>query len=131
MITDPIADMLTVIRNANRIYRDKVEFSHSALKESMVKKLKQEGFIQNYERVQKPVQDRLIVYLKYGADGEKIIRELQRVSKSSRRVYKALREMNKILGGMGIAIVSTPKGILTDSECRAQKVGGEVLCTVW
>jgi len=131
MITDPIADMLTVVRNANNIYREKVDCPHSQIKESIVQKMKQEGFVQDYKRVQHPVQDILSIQLRYGPDKEKIIRQLDRVSKPGLRVYKSSKQIKKILGGMGISIISTPKGILTDKECREQKVGGEVLCTIW
>lgn len=131
MITDPIADLLTRIRNANNIYREKVDCPHSKIKESIVQKMKQEGFVQDYKRVQHPVQDVLSIQLRYGPDKEKIIRQLDRISKPGLRVYKGSKELKKVLGGMGVALITTPKGILTDKECREQKVGGEVLCTIW
>lgn len=132
MITDPIADMLTRIRNANSISRSQVDVPHSRLKESIIKKLKQEGFIKNYEIVEGSPRCTLRIYLKYGPDGEKVIREVRRVSKPGRRIYQGTKDLkSKVLNGLGIAILSTPKGVLTDSECREQKVGGEVLCAVW
>lgn len=130
MMTDPIADMLTRIRNANRLYRTTVDMPYSKLKENVAKKLKQEGFIKDYAKLDTPPQGTITVYLKYGPDGEMIIRSIERVSKPGRRVYKNFRELEKVLNGLGVAIVSTSKGILTDHECRAQKMGGEVLCTV-
>ena len=131
MMTDPIADMLTRIRNANRIYKKEVSIPHSKIKENIASKMKQTGFIQDYKVEDHPVQKVLTVYLKYGEDGETIIRRLDRVSKPGRRVYKKVTEFSQILGGMGIEIVSTSKGIMTDHECRQQKIGGEILCTVW
>lgn len=132
MMTDPIAAMLTIIRNANRIYRDKVMVRHSRMVEEIIKKIKQEGFIQDYARVEYKGHPQLQVTLKYGEDGEKVIRNITRISRPGRRVYQHSKDMkHKILGGLGIAIVSTSKGILTDRECREQNVGGEVLCTVW
>lgn len=131
MITDSIADMLTRIRNANQIHRGTVDIPHSAMLENIAKKMKQEGFIIDYKRVQKPIQDILTVSLKFGEDGERVIRTIERVSTPGRRVYRGVNELKKVLGGMGIAIVSTSRGILTDHECRQQKVGGEVLCQIW
>lgn len=131
MMTDPIADMLTRIRNANDISRPKVEIPHSRMKESIASKMKQSGFIVDYKRVKKPIQDSLEITLRYGEDGEKVIREISRVSKPGRRVYSPSNELKKVLGGMGVSLISTSKGILTDHECRQQKIGGEVLCVIW
>ncbi len=131
MMTDPIADMLTRIRNANRIYRNKVLISYSKLVENILNKMKQEGFIQDYARIEEQGRAKIAVSLKYGPDGEKVIRNIQRVSRPGLRVYRPAPELKKILGGQGIAIISTSKGILTDRECREKKIGGEVLCTVW
>lgn len=131
MMTDPIADMLTRIRNANSVYSTKVTIPYSKLKEGIAKKLKQEGYILDYEIVQKTPQNEITIQLKYGPDGEKVIRKIIRVSKPGRRIYCNVGQMKKILQGLGISIVSTSKGILTDRECREQKAGGEVLCTVW
>jgi small subunit ribosomal protein S8 len=131
MMTDPIAEMLTRIRNANFIYRPQVDIPYSKIKEGLAKKLKQEGFIKDYKKMDNPPQGTLTVYLKYGPEGEHVIREIQRVSKPGRRVYKKVENLEKILNGAGIAILSTPQGVLTDHECRTQNVGGEVLCNIW
>jgi small subunit ribosomal protein S8 len=131
MMTDPIAEMLTRMRNANRIYRVQVNVPYSQLKENILKKFQQEGFIKGYKKVDEKPQALITVYLKYGPDGEHVIREIHRVSKPGRRVYKNLATLGMVLNGLGVAIVSTPKGILTDRECHLQKIGGEVLCMVW
>lgn len=131
MMTDPIADMLTRIRNANRIYHEKVVVRYSKIVEEMLKKMKQEGFIKDYARTEEDGRARLTVYLKYGPDGEKVIRNLDRISRPGRRVYQSVKDLSKVLGGLGISIISTSKGILTDRECHKQKIGGEVLCTIW
>ena len=131
MMTDPIADMLTRIRNANRIYRQEVEIPYSKIKEGIAEKLKLEGFIKDYRVVERTPQNAIIVQLKYGPDGELVIRKIMRVSTPGRRVYRSLKQLRKVLGGLGIMIVSTSKGILTDRECREKKAGGEILCTVW
>jgi len=130
MITDPIADMLTMIRNAKSIYRADVTIPHSKIKEGIVSKLKQEGYINNFE-VLAEAKGCIKIQLKYGPDGEQIIRKIFRVSKPGRRVYRGLDELKKIIGGLGTAIVSTSKGILTDRECREKKIGGEVICILW
>jgi small subunit ribosomal protein S8 len=131
MMTDTIADMLTRIRNAKQIYHESVTIPHSKVKLGIVRKLKQEGFIKDFEVVEASPQSNIKVTLKYGSDGEQIIREIHRVSKPSRRVYKDVKTLGKVLDGLGVSIVSTPKGILTDRECREHKVGGEVICIVW
>lgn len=131
MLTDPIADMLTHIRNGNAIYRATVDVPYSRIKESIVAKLKQEGFIKDYRVVNGKPCDTITIYLKYGPDGEKIIRSITRTSKPGRRKYAGYKGIKKVLSGMGISIISTPKGLLTDKECRDQKLGGEVLCTIW
>lgn len=131
MITDPIADMLTMIRNATRIFRQEVTVAHSKVKEGILSKLKQEGFIRDYQVVDGSPGKSLKIHLKYGPDGEQLIREITRVSKPSRRVYNSVEKMTKVLNGLGIAILSTSKGIMTDRECRKNKIGGEVICVVW
>ncbi len=130
MITDPVADMLTMIRNAKSIYRVDVTFPHSKLKEEIIKKLKAEGFVKDYEVIKVSPQNKIKVLLKYGPDGEQLIQTIEKVSKPGRRVYKATRELKKVLAVLGTMIVSTPKGIMTDRECREKKTGGEVLCFV-
>jgi len=131
MLTDPIADMLTRIRNANSIGKKEVEIPQSKIKVGIAQKLKQEGFIKDYRIVEGKPCNKIIVSLKYGPDSEKVIQKISRVSRPRRRVYNRLFDMKKVLGGLGIAIVSTSKGVLTDRECHEQRVGGEVLCTVW
>lgn len=131
MMTDPIADMFTRMRNANEIGRPQVDVPHSRLKEQIVQKLKEEGFITDYKIMKRSPQSVLTVYLKYGPDGEKVIRSIQKVSKPGRRIYQGATHLKKILGGMGISVLSTSRGILTDRECREQKVGGEVIGIIW
>jgi small subunit ribosomal protein S8 len=130
MLTDPIADMLTRIRNANKIGAKEVEIPYSQLKEGIAKKLHQEGFVLNYRIQEANPGNKIMVSLKYGPDSEKVIQKIQRVSRPGRRVYTRLLGMKKVLGGLGISIVSTSRGVLTDRECHEQKVGGEILCTV-
>lgn len=131
MMTDPIADMLTQIRNANSIYMKKVSLPYSKIKEGIAKKLAQEGFIKSYEVVEGTPCNRINIYLKYGNDGEKVIRVIKRVSKPSCRVYRRVKDVKKVLNGLGTSLLSTSHGILTDKECREKKVGGELLCVVW
>lgn len=131
MMTDPIADMFTRIRNANSIYRPRTEMPHSKLKERVAEKMKQAGFIKDYEVIDGKPAKTLAIHLKYGSDGEKVIREITRVSKPGRRIYRGQGNLKRLLNGMGVSIVSTSKGIMTDQECREQKIGGEVLGTIW
>ncbi|CAM3143079.1 30S ribosomal protein S8 [Streptobacillus felis] len=129
-LTDPIADMLTRIRNANIAKHDKVAIPFSKIKESIANILRNEGYISEYEiREEGSIKD-IVVTLKT-VDGEQVIKGLKRISKPGRRVYSSVESLPKVLGGLGIAIVTTPKGVLTDKECRKQSVGGEVLCYVW
>ena len=132
VITDPIADMLTRIRNANMAKHDTVDIPSSKMKDAIAKILLEEGFIKGYELKEEGVRKTLHVTLKYGADkNEKVIHGLSRISKPGLRVYAGAEDMPKVLGGLGIAIVSTNEGILTDKEARAKNVGGEVLAYVW
>lgn len=131
MMTDPIADMLTRIRNANAVYKTVVEMPHSNLKEKIAKKLKEEGYIKDYVLTKQAPQSKLTVHLKYGPDGERLIREITRTSRPGCRIYQNVQNMPKILRGLGISLISTSQGIMTDKECREKKIGGEVLCTVW
>jgi small subunit ribosomal protein S8 len=130
-MTDPIADMLTRIRNASRAEHEKVDIPGSKLKTRIAEILKGEGFIKNYRLIEDRKQGTLRVYLKYGTGNEKMISGLQRVSTPGRRVYVTHDEVPTILAGMGVAIVSTSKGVLTDKDARREKVGGEVLAYVW
>lgn len=129
-MTDPIADLLTRIRNGLIIDRENVSIPHSKVKEQICRVLKEEGFISDY-RVTEDGFKTLHVYLKYGPDGEKIINEIKRVSKPGCRVYRPVAGLPRVLNGLGIAVVSTPGGIMSDRQARDAHVGGEVLCTVW
>lgn len=130
MLTDPIADMLTRIRNATRIKAEKVDIPISRMKLEIAKILKEEGFIKGYKILKDKKQGVLRIVLKY-VDNESVISGLKRVSKPGRRVYSGKDEIPKVMGGLGIAILTTPKGILTDKECRLEGVGGEIICYVW
>lgn len=132
-MTDPIADMLTRIRNGIQSRHDRVEMPSSKLKVEVARILKSEGFISNYKVVNedgKP-QAALRVYLKYSEDGEPVIRGIERVSRPGRRVYRGKEEIPQVLGGLGLAIVSTSKGVLSGAEAARTGIGGEVLCQVW
>jgi small subunit ribosomal protein S8 len=130
-MTDPIADMLTRIRNANHVYKEKVDIPFSKLKLEIARILSEEGFIKNYKVVEEKGRPASIrISMKYGEKRERVIVDISRVSRSGRRVYKGKAEVPKVIGGLGIAILSTSKGILTDQQARQQGVGGEVLCLV-
>jgi len=130
MMTDPIADMLTRIRNALRAEKQTVEVPASKVKLGIARVLKDEGYIRDFKFLDVGPQGILRIYLKYGPEGEMVITQLKRVSKPSRRVYRGVDELPRVRNGLGIAVVSTSKGILSDRECRRERVGGEVLCTV-
>ena len=130
-ITDPVADMLTRIRNANTAKHEKVDVPASNLKKSIAKILLDEGYIKSYEIVDDGTQGIIRITLKYLAGKEKVISGLRRVSKPGLRVYAGADELPKVLKGLGIAIISTSKGVMTDKEARANHVGGEVLAFVW
>jgi small subunit ribosomal protein S8 len=130
-MSDPIADMLTRIRNAAKAKFNSVDVPGSTLKIELAKILKSEGFIRNYKFLKDGKQGILRVYLKYGSGQSKVIYGLKRVSKPSRRVYVRCKEIKPVYNGMGIAILSTSKGVMTDKKARQEKVGGEVLCQVW
>ena len=131
MKSDPIADMLTRIRNGSRAEHEKVDIPSSKLKVRVAEILKDEGFIKNFRVLEDDKQGMLRVYLKYGPGNEKIISGLVRVSTPGRRVYVGHTDIPSILGGMGVAVISTSRGVITDREARKQKVGGEVLAYVW
>jgi small subunit ribosomal protein S8 len=131
MMSDPIADLLTRIRNASRAEHEKVDIPASKLKVRITELLKDEGFIKNFRLIEDAKQGVLRVYLKYGAGNEKMISGLVRVSRPGRRVYVGKDEIPSILGGMGVAILSTSRGVMTDRESRRQQLGGEVLAYVW
>lgn len=131
VMTDPIADFLTRIRNANMVMHEKVEIPASKTKIALAEILKSEGFIKDYEQIEDGKQGIIRVYLKYGANKEKVITGLKRISKPGLKVYCKKDEIPKVLGGLGIAIISTSKGIVTDKEARKLGLGGEVICYVW
>ena len=132
-MTDPIADMLTRIRNANTAFHDEVAMPSSKLKEAVAKILEREGYITGFDVEQDPRRPgkKLTITMKYTNDRRRTISGLQRVSRPGLRVYKKADAVPRVLGGMGIAILSTNQGLLTDREARERKVGGEVLCQVW
>jgi small subunit ribosomal protein S8 len=133
MMTDPIADMLTRIRNAVRVERPIVEMPLSKVKRGVAEVLKREGYIWDFREEQPdghPVKQ-LMIDLKYGPNGERVIRHIKRVSKPGRRVYSRATELRPILNGLGISIISTSRGVISDREARQKKLGGEVLCELW
>ena len=129
-LSDPIADMLTQIRNGLRARHEIVSVRASKVCQGICRVLKEEGYIEDYKRIEDGKQGLLRVYLKYGPLGQDVVTEIKRTSKPGRRVYRGVVALPRPLGGMGISIVSTSRGILSDRQCRADKVGGEVLCTV-
>ncbi len=131
MNTDPIADMLTRIRNANTVKHPSVEVPASKLKIELAKLMKEEGFIADYEVQEKGQFKVIVISLKYDVNGKPVITKLERISKPGLRHYSKAKNLQKVLGGMGIAVVSTPKGLLTDRKARKENVGGEVLCYVY
>ena len=131
MNTDPIADMLTRIRNASMVSHETVEIPASKLKVELAKLLKEEGFISDYEVKESGKFKVISITLKYSANGKPVITKLQRVSTPGLRQYSKAKNLQKVLGGMGVAIVSTPKGLLTDRKARKENVGGEILCYLY
>ncbi|CAM5220599.1 Small ribosomal subunit protein uS8 OS=Ureibacillus acetophenoni OX=614649 GN=rpsH PE=3 SV=1 [Ureibacillus acetophenoni] len=130
-MSDPIADMLTRIRNANMVRHEKLEVPASNLKKQIAEILKREGFIRDVEYVEDNKQGIIRIFLKYGKDNERVITGLKRISKPGLRVYAKTNEVPKVLNGLGIALVSTSQGVLTDKEARAKQVGGEILAYIW
>ncbi|HWR38579.1 MAG TPA: 30S ribosomal protein S8 [Patescibacteria group bacterium] len=131
VMTDPIADLLTRIRNANSVYHDKVEIPASKIKQAVVQILKEEGFIKDYEKIADNKQGVLRLSLKYGPNREKVITGIKRISKPGLRVYAKHEQLPRVLGGLGIAIISTSKGIMSDKTARREGLGGEVIAYVW
>ena len=129
-LSDPIADMLTRIRNAARINKDEVNIKASNICEGIASVLKKEGYIEDFDRIDDGNQGILRVNLKYDQDGQAIINEIKRVSKPGCRIYSSVDELPHVLAGMGIAIISTSSGVMSDRSCRQANVGGEILCTV-
>jgi len=131
VMTDPIADLLTRIRNANTVYHEKVEVPASRVKRDLAEILKAEGFVRDVEYVEDDKQGILRLYLKYGANREKVISGLKRISKPGLRVYAKKDEIPRVLGGLGMAVISTSRGIMTDKKARKEGLGGEVICYIW
>jgi len=129
-LSDPIADMLTRVRNALRINRNQVSIRASNICEGIAAVLKSEGYIENFDRIDDGKQGILRITLKYDQDGAPVIKEIKRTSKPGRRIYSSVEELPRVMGGMGIAVVSTSKGIMSDKSCRQDSVGGEIICTV-
>ena len=131
MVTDPIADMLTRIRNANQMHYKEVEIPASKIKLEIARILKNEGFIEDFKVKKNNVQDIIVLYLKYGEKKERVITGLKRISKPGLRVYAKADEIPTVLSGLGIAIISTSKGMMTDRDARKASLGGEVLAYIW
>jgi len=131
IVNDPIADMLTRIRNANQMRYKEVEMPNSRLKLEIAKILKNEGYINSYKIKKNDVQDKLILLLKYGEKKERVITGLKKISKPGLRVYAKANEVPTVLNGLGIAIISTSKGLMTDKKAREENAGGEVLAYIW
>ncbi|AHL70034.1 30S ribosomal protein S8 [Bacillus safensis] len=131
VMTDPIADLLTRIRNANMVRHEKLEVPASKIKREIAEILKREGFIRDVEYVEDSKQGIIRLFLKYGQNNERVITGLKRISKPGLRVYAKSNEVPRVLNGLGIAIISTSQGVLSDKEARAKQAGGEVLAYVW
>lgn len=131
VMTDPIADMLTRIRNANSVHHEKVEIPASKVKKAVVQILKDEGFIRDYDTLADGKQGLLRVSLKYGPERERVITGIKRISKPGLRVYAKKDQLPRVLGGLGIAIISTSQGIMSDKQARKEGLGGEVIAYVW
>jgi small subunit ribosomal protein S8 len=131
VMTDPIADLLTRIRNANMVRHEKLEVPASNIKKEIAEILKREGFVRDVEYIEDNKQGIIRIFLKYGSSNERVITGLKRISKPGLRVYAKADEVPRVLNGLGIALVSTSQGVYTDKEARAKQVGGEVLAYVW
>ena len=130
-VTDPIADALTILRNASFAKKEVAETRNSKLLEEILKIFKKEGFISNYKLIKDSKQGLLRVYLRYDKDGTPAILGIKRISKPGLRIYKKSDELPKVYGGLGVAVISTSKGMMTDNEAREKKMGGEVICYTW
>jgi small subunit ribosomal protein S8 len=129
-LSDPIADMLTRIRNAARVNKNEVKIKASNICQGIAAVLKDEGYIEDFDRIDDNKQGILRIELKYDQEGNPIINEIQRASKPGRRIYVSVDKLPQVLAGMGIAVISTSKGVMSDRKCRETNVGGEILCTV-
>lgn len=131
MMTDPISDMLTQIRNAIRIERQSIEIRASKVKAGVCQVLKDEGYIWDWQFVQATPSQLIKIDLKYGPQGERVVQRIDRVSKPGCRVYQGWKDLKPVLDGMGICVISTSKGVMSDRQARARKLGGEVICRIW
>jgi small subunit ribosomal protein S8 len=130
-MTDPISDLLTRVRNATMVRHDRADIPASKIKLEIAKILKQEGFIRTFKLLEEGPQGLIRIYLKYADDGEPAIHGLRRISKPGRRVYRSVNDLPKVRNGLGVAVISTNRGVLTDEQARRLQVGGEVLCELW
>jgi len=130
-MTDPISDLLTRIRNATSVRHDRTDVPASKMKLEIAKILKQEGYIRTFKMIEEGPQGTIRIYLKYADDGESVIHGLRRVSKPGLRVYRGVSELPKVRNGLGVAVISTNHGVVTDEQARGLQVGGEILCEVW
>lgn len=130
-MSDPISDLLTRIRNANSAHKEHVDVPSSSFKEEILKVLKREGFIEDFKKAEENELPWLRIYLKFGPAGEKVIQGIQGVSLPGRRVYSNVSEIPRVQGGLGVSILSTPKGVMTGQKAKALNIGGEVICRVW
>ncbi len=130
-MTDPVSDLLTRIRNATSVRHDRMDVPASKMKLEIAKILKQEGYIRTFKMVEEGPQGTIRIYLKYADDGEPVIHGLRRISRPGRRVYRGVGELSKVRNGLGVAVISTNRGVLTDEQARGLQVGGEVLCEIW
>jgi len=130
-MTDPVSDLLTRIRNATSVRHDRMDVPASKMKLEIAKILKQEGYIRTFKMIEEGPQGTIRIYLKYADDGEPVIHGLRRVSKPGRRVYRGVAELPKVRNGLGVAVISTNRGVVTDEQARGLQVGGEVLCEIW
>lgn len=130
-MTDPVSDLLTRIRNATSVRHDRMDVPASKMKLEIAKILKQEGYIRTFKMIEEGPQGTIRIYLKYADDGEPVIHGLRRVSRPGRRVYRGAGELAKVRNGLGVAVISTNRGVVTDEQARGLQVGGEVLCEIW
>jgi small subunit ribosomal protein S8 len=130
-LTDPIANYLTLLRNALRAKHQKVDIPSSNLLVEITKLLKEEGYINNYKVTAEGSRTILRIYLKYGSKGERVISGLERISRPGCRVYTSCKSVPRVLGGLGVSVLTTPKGVMSGAQARKQRVGGEVLCNIW
>jgi len=131
VMTDQVADMLTRIRNAYMARKSEVDVPYTEFKKEIVRVLKEEGYIKDFKFVKRTPQSILRIYLKYDERGKPVIQGLKRVSKPGRRIYSGVKKLPKVMGGYGVAIISTPKGVMPDWKAREERVGGEIVCYVW